>query len=106
MPRTAEHRAEMFQLAQERKHAGLPVWNRKIKLGDVFHNEDMTFEQRRDSIVSRVRASCWLIGRDEFDDLVLLVEDLATAEDAREFDEMWDAIYDIADYDRVWIETR
>lgn len=106
MPDTAEHRAEMHQLATERRTAGKPVWDRKIRLADVFHNEDMTFEQRRDAIVARLRGSNWLKGRDEGDTLVMLVEELADARDADEFDGPWDAIYDEADYDRVWIETR
>jgi hypothetical protein len=106
MPDTAEHRADMFQLAADRRKAGKPIWDRKIRLADVFHAGHLTFERRRDLIAARLRASAWLTGRDEFDDLVLLVDDLAEAEDADEFDAVWDAIYDAADEDRVWIETR
>ena len=106
MPSTVEHKVEMHQLAQDRKRAGLPAWDRKLRLKDVFRNEALTFEQRRDAIAARIRSNPWFADRDMFDDLVLLVEDLETAEDTGEFDEVWDAIYDIADCDRVWIETR
>lgn len=106
MPDSADHRAEMFLLARKRTAAGLPVWDRKISFADVFHNEDMTFEQRRDAIVARLRGSSWLKGRDEFDNIVEAVDGLAGAEDAGEFDGWWDEIYDIADEERVWIETR
>jgi hypothetical protein len=95
----------MHRLATERRAAGKPIWDRKIRLGDVFHNDAMTFEQIRDTTVKRIRASGWLEGRDEFDDLMLAVEELAEAEDVKHFDMVWSAIYDEADYDRVWIET-
>jgi hypothetical protein len=106
VPNTVEHKVEMFKLAQERRAAGLPSWDRKIRLGDIFRNESMTFEQRRDAIVARLRASAWLGSKDEFDNLVEAVDGLAHAEDAEEFDGWWDEIYDIADEERVWIETR
>jgi hypothetical protein len=106
MPNTVEHKVEMHRLARERVAAGKPVWGRKINLADVFHDETLTFEQRRDAIVARMRASSWLKGRDEFDGLVEAVDGLADAEDADEFDGWWDDICDIADADRVWIETR
>jgi hypothetical protein len=101
MPDSPDHRAAMHQLAQQRRKDGLPRWDRTIQLGDVFHNEDMTFEQRRDAIVARVRESGWRI------DGVLedLLEELSDAEDSEEFGEQWDEIYDLADEDRVWIET-
>lgn len=105
MPSTADHKVEMHRLARERLAAGKPVWDRKIRLGAVWRNEGMTFTQRRDAIVAILRASGWLRDRDMFSSLVIAVENLAGAEDADEFDGWWDEIYDIADYDRVWIDT-
>lgn len=106
MPDTVDHRVEMYRLAQERQKAGQPVWDRKISVRDVFRNEAMIFEQRRDAIVNRLRTSGWFAGRDMFDELATAVEGLAGSDDAEEFDGWWDEIYDIADCDRVWIETR
>lgn len=105
MPDTAEHRAEMHRIASERRAQGKPIWDRKIRLGDVFHNDALTFEQKRDTIVTRIRNSGWLKGRDEFDELVLAVEELAESDNVNWFDSVWSLIYDIADYDRVWIDT-
>ena len=105
MPDTAEHRADMYRLASQRRAAGKPIWDRKIRLGDVFHNDDLTFEQKRDLIVSRIRTSGWLKGCDEYDDLVMFVEELSETTTAAEFDGPWDEIYDIADAERVWIDT-
>ena len=106
MSRTAEHRADMHQLATERLDAGLPVWESKLRLADVFHNDDMTFEQRRDAIAARIRATRWFKSYDEYDDLPMFVEELAGTEDNASFNAVWDEIYDIADTDRVWIATR
>jgi hypothetical protein len=103
MPNTAEHKADMFQLAMERRAAGKPVWAHKIRLADVWRNENMTFEERRDVIVRRIRATTWFKSYDEFDDLPQFVEELADAEDTDAFNSAWDCIYDIADADRVWI---
>lgn len=105
MPDTADHRVEMHRIASQRRAEGKPIWDRKIQLKDVFHNESLAFDQRRDAIVSRIKASGWLEGRDDSDHLVLLVEELAEVGDADAFDEVWSDIYDEADHDRVWIAT-
>ena len=105
MPDTAEHRADMYRLGQERRKAGKPSWAHKINLADVFHADDLNFELKRDMIVQRIRATTWFKQYDEYDELPQLVEELADAEDTDAFDSVWDCIYDIADADRVWIAT-
>ena len=105
MPDTADHRAAMYRLGQERRTAGKPSWEHVLKLADVFHNDHLTFEQKRDAIVKRIRASAWYKGYDETGDMSEVVEDLAAAGDTGEFDAAWSELYDIADYDRVWIAT-
>jgi hypothetical protein len=110
MPATPEHKADMSALAQERKRAGKPSWKHKLNLANVFRNESMTFEERRDAIVRQIRATAWFKSKDAssagFDEFVLIVEELAEAPDQEAFNNVWDAIYDEADYDRVWIITR
>jgi hypothetical protein len=96
----------MYRLGQQRRATGRPSWEHQLKLADVFHNDDLTFEQKRDEIVRRIRASAWFRGCHKDDDLVCTVEELADTEDVPAFDYVWDAIYDLADADRVWIETR
>lgn len=78
-------------------------WKMTISLRDVFHNEEMTFRQRRDAIVARLFKSPWL--EDADDDLQSAVEELADSTCPADFDIVWAAIYDMADHDRVWIET-
>jgi hypothetical protein len=106
MPDTAEHRADMYRLGQERRAAGLPSWEHRLNLADVFHNDDLTFEQKRDAIVRRIRATAWFKSYDEYDDLPQFVEELADTKGGHEFNGPWSCIYDIADVDRVWIATR
>jgi hypothetical protein len=59
----------------------------------------MTFEEKRDAIIGRIRESGW-----QSEDLDNALGELAEAEDAADFDEVWDLIYDLADEERVWID--
>lgn len=106
MPATPEHKAAVHRLARERVNAGRPVWAHTIDLRHVFHNDEMPFAAWRDSVVRIIRASKWVKGADEFGKLVEAVDGLAHAEDAEEFNGWLDELYDLADYDRVWITTR
>lgn len=81
-------------------------WVETIYLSDIWKNERLTFEERRDRIVERIKASRWYRNRDDagFDDLGELIQDLSDAPDQTEFDEFWGVLYDQADYDRIWID--
>lgn len=83
----------------------MPVnrWNHRLHLGDIFHDETRTFEQRRDEIVRRIKAAPFY---DE-DDLTLwsLVDELADTLDGDDFDDAWGLFYDWCDGERVWVET-
>ena len=103
--RTIEHLVETHRIAAERTAAGLPVWDRRLDVSDVFHNDALTFTEKRDAIMHKLRATGWLDDRDMFDGLVLAVDGLADAVDENEFDGWWDEVYGYADYDRVWIKT-
>lgn len=78
-------------------------WTETIKLGDVFYNDDITFIGKRDVIVGRIKNSKWFKRQHEFDTLPELVEELSDTESVEDFDEVWSAIYDEADADKVWI---
>lgn len=102
MPRDIEHRVDMLHLAQDRRDAGRPIWDRTIQVGDLFHNEGLEDHDRRDQIVQRVRDSGWPALNETVQELV---DELAEVTSEDEFNAVWDLIYDEADYDRVWIET-
>lgn len=108
MPRTPDHLVAVHQLAAERRKAGKPVWAETVDLSHVFHDEALTFEQRRDAIVARLKASRWFKNADphRFDGVYEIINDhLAYAENQDEFNGWWDELYDHADYDRVWFKT-
>lgn len=85
----------------------MPVWRYTVDLSEVFHDERLTFEQRRDEIVRIIRESEWFAEKvhDQHETLPLLVADLADASDIGLFDEVWNDVYDWADIDRAWIKT-
>jgi hypothetical protein len=100
MPRDIEQIVATHQLAAERRAAGKPIWDRKITI--YLAGRD-TFEQRRDAWATALKNSTWTS-----DDSILksLIDDLADAENAEEFDFTLDEIYDLADADRVWITVK
>ncbi|MEV1109967.1 hypothetical protein AB0I95_15125 [Micromonospora sp. NPDC049751] len=79
-------------------------WKHRINLIGVWKNPDLGFEQRRDEIVRRLRASAWFRQAEEGGWLHQIVEELADSQSPDEFDGPWSAIYDEADADKVWIE--
>lgn len=78
----------------------MAVWHETLNLRDVFHNEDLEFEARRDEIVKRITSLRMLDATAE-----QIAEALGEAEDEEEFDEYWDDFYDWADDVRVWVAT-
>jgi len=79
------------------------TWLYTLKLNDIFHNDDMPFEQKRDAIVRRIKAQkFWDPDNFELSDVM---EGLEQADDVSEFDEAWGDFYDYADRERIWVET-
>jgi hypothetical protein len=102
MPRTVDHIVETHRIARARRDAGQPIWAVRLDVSDVFHNEELTFEQRRDLIVTQLRVSAWHRDSEMVQELT---DELADTQNGDEFDGPWDRLYDEADYDRVWIRT-
>lgn len=81
-------------------------WNYKLKLKDIFHDETLTFEQRRDEIVKRIRSAPFFHADDpicELSDYIL--DNLSIAATPNDFDYEWDEFYNWCDANRVWVET-
>jgi hypothetical protein len=84
----------------------MPQWIYNIDLKGVFHNEELTFEERRDAIVRILRKSRWVKRKDgAVDHLPALIDELADTTNVDEFDSVWGAVYNEADTDRAWIAT-
>jgi hypothetical protein len=75
-------------------------WRKEVRLKDVFHDDEMAFEEKRDVIVRRLKKA--FLGNEEAEEVI---SDLSYADDVEEFDDIWDVLYDIADRERVWIST-
>lgn len=82
------------------------VWNHRLDLRDVFHDESRSFEEKRDEIVRRIRAASWFRTSDRSLFLDDIVDELADAQDGGEWDGPWDEFYDYADRERIWVATR
>lgn len=81
-------------------------WRNAVDLGDVFHDESLSFQERRNIIVKRLRVFQHLdLDPGATDTLEDLLDDLADATNEEEFDWTWNDIYDWADCDhRLWID--
>lgn len=101
MPRTIESISANHQTATTLRRAGRPIWTYHVNFVGVLH-EDRPFEETRDLAVSRIRQSAWFKAKDEYDDLTMLVEELADTTNVDEFNGVLDCIYDEADADRCW----
>jgi hypothetical protein len=79
-------------------------WDYTLRLDDVFHNENMSFDARRDEIVKRIRTSPFYDKTDGW--LVDFVGEMANSDHVDEFDEWRDQFYDWCNLNRVWVQTR
>ena len=83
----------------------MPTWFETIKLGDVFHNEDLDLAEKVEEITTRLKQASWRAFSADPAEFDRLVEELSKAGSLQEFNFTWEELYDLADLDRVWIET-
>lgn len=93
----------MSALVRARKDAGLSVWQYRVNIGDIWqHAEALDAPELGRRLALRIRASAWF--KAEGDGILgEYIDELADVEDTDHFNAVWDAIYDIASYDRAWI---
>lgn len=82
----------------------MPHWNLTVKLKPFWASAD-PFEEKRDRIVKAFRDSGWPGITSQPGHLESLLDELAEVPDVSAFDAMLGDLYDLADVDRVWIET-
>lgn len=83
----------------------MPSWGPTIDLSDVWRNGDLDTSEKARKVVEIIRASGWLEDTpypDTLRDHLGHVENTTTIGD---FDAAFSRVYDVADEDRVWIET-
>jgi hypothetical protein len=83
----------------------MAVWHLTLDLKGIWRDESLTFGEKRDKVVARIKTSGWRALTpypDHFDDLVAELEESLNS---IEFEYAFDELYDLADSDRVRIET-
>lgn len=86
----------------------MPTWKHTLHLADVFHNGELTLEQKTERIVARIEKAAWYEKANHNGDLTNILDELANAgemDDRQWWDSVWAAFYDIADAESVWVKT-
>ena len=86
----------------------MPQWNRTIFLtGAVQRWKEgaLTIPELAEEVVGRIERSGWLADTPYPDTLRDHLNQLKQATDRAEYEIAFDYVYDVADEDRVWIET-
>lgn len=86
-------------------------WNYKLDISDIFHNDDFDLSETSRTISDRIKRNKWYKDMEERyqEEMGEILEELVDAGEAADntwFNQVWSAIYDIADDDRTWIKTR
>jgi hypothetical protein len=86
----------------------MPNWNRTIDLKNErgrYDTGDLDFADYRDAVVEKIEKSGWLDDTPYPDTLRDHLGALKQAVSVEAYGIAFDQIYDVADDDRVWIET-
>jgi len=102
-------KAVAYAKAQALRRAGKSPWIYVVDLRDVYdlhRSNRLSFEEFRDQVVARLRASKWIkeCGSDG-GPLDRYVDDLAEV-DPEEYNDLWEEILRYADVDRALIKTK
>ena len=103
MPRSIESMLAASNLATERRRQGRPIWDERLR---ALRDDCAPFEKNRDWFVTALEESRWYRGQDleAWGELQQLWDEIKDSETADHFDSCLDAIYDLADEARVWIQ--
>lgn len=84
----------------------MPVnrWHLSIELDDLFGDPERPAMERRAEIAERLRASKWTAISTDPSRLRWLIDKFEEA-DVHDADVWWNGLYDMADTDRVWLDT-
>jgi len=86
----------------------VPQWNQTIELGDLvqqYKNQQVDISELAELVAERIKRSGWRQLTPYPDDFDGLLAQLQNVEDRQGYGAVFDEIYDLADSDRVWIET-
>lgn len=80
-------------------------WYLTVDLSDYWHSEHLGFEEKRDGITSLLSASPWRNLSLHPGRIDQLIAELRKTTSVAAFDAVFGQVYELADTDRVWIET-
>ena len=86
----------------------MPVWSRTIYLAGAvqrWKEGALTIPELAEEVVGKIERSGWLADTPYPDTLRDHLNQLKQAESEYDYVRAFDNIYDVADVDRVWIET-
>lgn len=83
----------------------MAVWHLTVDFRDIWKDEGLSFRDLRDEVCRRLYQSEWENITEFPLQLASLFHDLGLAQDESEFVYHWGFLYDIADFDRVWLAT-
>lgn len=83
-------------------------WELTIRLGDLvgqWKSGDLDIPELAEKVAERIKASRWRSFTADPDELDTALEDLEKVGTRFDYERVFEAVYDLADLDRVWIET-
>lgn len=113
MPRTIESLLDSHHAATERRAAGKPIWDRRIRIKHLLADDESAENAKAvgKEIAKVVRASTWAKadqaeaeegGGDS--EVAMCAEEFEDVDDLDHFNSVLARLYDLADADRTWIE--
>lgn len=86
----------------------MPVWHLTLRLGDLvgrWKDGDLHITELAQKVTERIKESRWRSFTGDTDEFDTALADLEKVENQAEYERVFEAVYDLADQDRVWIET-
>lgn len=117
--RTLESIVENHNAAEALRKQGKPIWTHTVRIGDLFPKDydadAASLEQKQEigkKLSVRIRTSSWCKAdianwdEDEYrSEVAMLAEEFDDVQDAQHFENLLEAMYDLADADRTWIDS-
>lgn len=113
MPRTIEGIVASHQAATERRKAGKPIWDHKLHIKHLLSNDgsDETAQETGRQIAQVLLASSWLKADEKENgermgggEVAQVADEIKDVDDLEHLNAVLDALYGLADADRVWID--
>lgn len=115
MPKTLESIVDNHRAATERRKAGRPIWDYRLRIADLItklqDDPETAPEEVGRQIGARIRTSGWAKADEKSveesggitSEVMQCAEEFEEVSDREDFELILDRLYDLADADRAWI---